>query len=184
MKPYQPAGLWEAIGFGSGFSSQSYEPSKGKDLYRRGLYVYWKRSLPHPAMTTFDAPNREVCTVSRPRTSTPLQALVLLNDPQYVEAARGLAQRVLREAKGDLRSQLEHAFRITLARPPRAEELELMERLYRQQLANYSANREAAERLVSVGDSPRPADVEPGVLAAWTALGNILLNLDEVVTKG
>ncbi|MEI6355690.1 MAG: PSD1 and planctomycete cytochrome C domain-containing protein [Verrucomicrobiota bacterium] len=184
VKPYQPAGLWEAIGFGAGFSSQSYEPSKGDDLYRRGLYVYWKRSLPHPAMTTFDAPNREVCTVSRPRTSTPLQALVLLNDPQYVEAARGLAQRVLREAKGDLRSQLEHAFRITLARPPRAEELELMERLYRQQLANYTANREAAERLVSVGDSPRPADVEPSVLAAWTALGNILLNLDEVVTKG
>ena len=108
-------------------------------------------------MTTFDAPSREVCTVSRPRTSTPLQALVLLNDPQYVEAARGLAQRVLREAKGDLKSQLTYAFRIALARPPRAEELKLLERIYRQQLANYSVNREAAERLISVGESPRPA---------------------------
>jgi Protein of unknown function (DUF1553)/Protein of unknown function (DUF1549)/Planctomycete cytochrome C len=184
VKPYQPPGLWEAIGFGNGFSSQSYEPSHGADLYRRGLYVYWKRSLPHPALTTFDAPSREVCTVSRPRTSTPLQALVLLNDPQYVEAARGLAQRVLREAKGDLHSQLTHAFRLALARPPRPEEVKLLERIYRQQLANYTANHAAAEQLLKVGESARPPEVEAAVLAAWTALGNVLLNLDEVITKG
>jgi hypothetical protein len=184
VKPYQPPGLWEAIGFGNSFSSQSYEPSKGADLYRRGLYSYWKRSLPPPAMTTFDAPSREVCTVSRPRTSTPLQALVLLNDPQYVEAARGLAQRVLREAKGDLNSQLTHAFRLALARPPRPEELKLMERIYRQQLANYTANHVAADQLLKVGESARPPEVEAAVLAAWTALGNVLLNLDEVITKG
>ncbi len=184
VKPYQPPGLWEAIGFGNGFSSQSYEPSHGPSLYRRGLYVYWKRSLPHPELTTFDAPSREVCTVTRPRTSTPLQALVLMNDPQYVEAARGLAQRVLREAPGELKGQLDYVFRLVLARPPRAEELKLLERIYRQQLANYSANPEAAAKLTAVGESARPAQVESAVLAAWTAVGNVLLNLDEVITKG
>ena len=184
VKPYQPPGLWEAIGFGNGFSSQSYEPSHGPSLYRRGLYVYWKRSLPHPQLTTFDAPSREVCTVTRPRTSTPLQALVLMNDPQYVEAARGLAQRVLRESPGELKGQLDYAFRLVLARPPRAEELKLLERIYREQLANYSANSKAAEQLTAVGESARLTNVESAVLAAWTAVGNVLLNLDEVITKG
>ena len=88
VRPYQPAGLWEQVSVGGNYSSQSYVPDHGSDLYRRGLYTYWKRSLPYPALVVFDAPNRELCTAFRPRTTTPLQALVLLNDPTYVEAAR------------------------------------------------------------------------------------------------
>ena len=184
VRPYQPAGLWEAIGFGNGFSSQSYTQDHGGDLYRRGIYVYWKRSLPHPSMTTFDAPNREVCTVSRPRTSTPLQALVLMNDPQYVEAARALAERVLTEGKGDLQARLGYAFRLVVGRPPTKAELSLLTQVYQRQLRRFTADRVAAEKLISVGEGPRPQGIEPGVLAAWTALGNLLLNLDEVITKG
>ena len=184
VRPYQPPGLWEAIGFGNGFSSQSYTQDHGADLYRRGIYVYWKRSLPHPSMTTFDAPNREVCTVSRPRTSTPLQALVLMNDPQYVEAARALAQRVLKEGKGDLQARLGYAFRLVVGRSPTKAEQTLLSRVYQQQLTRFTADRQAAEKLISVGEGQRPQGIEPGVLAAWTALGNLLLNLDEVITKG
>jgi hypothetical protein len=184
VRPYQPPGLWEAIGFGNGFSSQSYTQDHGGDLYRRGIYVYWKRSLPHPSMTTFDAPNREICTVSRPRTSTPLQALVLMNDPQYVEAARALAQRVLREGKGDVAARLDYAFRLVVGRTPNTKERALLKRVFEQQLGHFTGNREAAEKLISVGEGPRMPGVEPGVLAAWTAIGNLLLNLDEVITKG
>ena len=184
VRPYQPAGLWEAIGFGNGFSSQSYTQDHGGDLYRRGIYVYWKRSLPHPSMTTFDAPNREVCTVSRPRTSTPLQALVLMNDPQYVEAARALAQRVLREAKGDSAAQLKYAFRLVVGRAPLPAEQALLDKVYRKQLAHFMADRAAAEKLIAVGEGTHPPGLDAAVLATWTALGNLLLNLDEVITKG
>ena len=184
VRPYQPAGLWEAIGFGNGFSSQSYTQDHGGDLYRRGIYVYWKRSLPHPSMTTFDAPNREVCTVSRPRTSTPLQALVLMNDPQYVEAARALAQRVLKEGKGDLQARLGYAFRLVVGRTPTKAEQSLLTRVFQQQLTRFTTDPVAAKKLISVGEGPRLPGIDPGVLAAWTALGNLLLNLDEVITRG
>ena len=101
VSPYQPPGLWDEVGFGGGFSSQSYVQSHGRDLYRRGMYTYWKRAMPYPPLVTFDAPNREVCTDCRARTNTPLQALVLLNDPAYVEAARVLAQRIMQRRRRD-----------------------------------------------------------------------------------
>lgn len=182
--PYQPPGLWEAIGFGDSFSSQSYHQSHGPDLYRRGLYTYWKRSLHYTSFATFDAPNREVCTSQRARTTTPLQSLVLMNDPAYVEAARGLGQRVLTKCKDrPLQDQLTYAFRLTLARKPKPEELQILERLYKDQKENFARNPESAKSLLKVGESPVPEKLDEADLAAWTALSNVLLNLDETITK-
>jgi len=183
VRPYQPAGLWEAVAFGGGFSSQTYVQSKGDDLYRRGIYVYWKRSLPYPSMVTFDAPNREVCTAVRPRTTTPLQALVLMNDPAYIEAARGLAQRVMKEETGDAADKIRYAFRLTVGRNPQKSEVAVLEKIYREQLINFTNDKKSAEALVKVGESPSPKDADVSELAAWTAIGNILLNLDETITK-
>ncbi|WP_435007697.1 PSD1 and planctomycete cytochrome C domain-containing protein [Tundrisphaera lichenicola] len=182
--PYQPPGLWEELAFGREFSSQAYTQSQGDDLYRRGIYTYWKRSLPYPSLFTFDAPNREVCTVERPRTNTPLQALVLMNDPVYVESARVLGQRVLKEVASDAEARMVHAFRLCLARSPTDRERSVLLELYRQQLAHFRANPQAAESLLKVGESPRDPGLDPAELAAWTAIGNVLLNLDETITKG
>jgi hypothetical protein len=183
VRPYQPAGLWEQVAFGGGFSSQTYVQSKGADLYRRGMYVYWKRSLPYPSLVAFDAPNREVCVDQRPRTNTPLQALVLLNDPVFVEAARNLGQRVMKEGPKDTAGRLTFAFRLVTARTPAPREVEVLTRIFEKQLATYQADSKAALALVSVGESPRPADLNVGELAAWTAVGNVLLNLDETITR-
>ena len=182
--PYQPPGLWEALAFGGAFSAQSYAQSHGADLYRRGLYTYWKRSSPHPSLSSFDAPNRELCAVQRPRTNTPLQALTLLNDPQYIEAARALGQRAMTEGGPHLASRLTFAFRLCTARPPKARELEILTRIYSQQLDRYRRDLPAAEALLRVGESPRRADLDPAEAAAWAAIGNVLLNLDETITRG
>jgi hypothetical protein len=184
VRPYQPGGLWEQVAFGGGFSAQTYVQSHGRDLYRRGLYTFWKRSLPHPSLIAFDAPNREVCTDRRPRTNTPLQALVLFNDPIYVECARLLGQRVLREGGADTGTRLVYAFRLCTARLPRPEELEVLLRVYAGQRARFARDPAAARRLVRVGESPRPPDLDVVELATWTAVGNMLLTLDETITKG
>ncbi len=183
VRPPQPSGLWEAVSFGSGFSSQTYEPSKGRDEYRRSLYTYWKRSLPYPSLLAFDAPTREVCCDRRPRTNTPLQALVLMNDPVYVEAARALGQRALREGGPDTNSRLAYAFKLCTGRQPSPQELQVLGRLLAEERARYARDPQAARKLTSVGDTPRPAGVDLPELAAWTALGNVLLNLDETVSK-
>ena len=184
VSPYQPAGLWEEVGFGPAFSAQSYVQSHGIDLYRRGIYTYWKRALPYPPLVTFDAPNREVCTDSRARTNTPLQALVLLNDPSYVEAARVLAQRILAEGGPTTAERIAFAFKLCTARAPKPEEASVLSQIFDAQLAAFKQNPAAATKLISVGESPRPAGIDPSELAAWTALGNVLLNLDETITKG
>src|SRR5262249_25397856 len=121
--PYQPKGLWEEMAFGEGFSAQSYVQGTGKDLYRRSLYTFWKRTVPPPSLSTFDAPDREKCTARRTPTNTPLQALVLMNDPTYIEAARALAARALTEAGNDTRSRLAYAFRLATARVPSTQEV-------------------------------------------------------------
>jgi hypothetical protein len=182
--PYQPPGLWEAIGFGDSFSSQSYHQSHGPDLYRRALYTYWKRSMPYPSMHTFDAPSREICTSYRSRTTTPLQSLVLMNDPAYVEAARGLAERVMQKCKDKtLDDQLTYAFRLALARKPTQQEMTLLEHLYTDQLTHYTQDKAAAAALLKVGESEKSKDLDESTLAAWTAIANVLLNLDETITK-
>ncbi len=179
VSPYQPAGLWDEL-----TSGDRYQQSKGADLYRRGMYTYWKRSIPYPPQLSFDAPNREVCTDCRARTNTPLQALVLLNDPSYVEAARVLAQRTIQSGGADTMARLRFAFRLCTARVPSEQELAVLSRILDANLARFRQNPAAATRLISVGESPRPADLDPAELAAWTAIGNLLLNLDETITKG
>ena len=181
-KPYQPPGLWEAVSYNA---EQSYVPSQGRDLYRRSLYTFWKRQAPPPTMLSFDGPTRETCTVKRARTNTPLQALVLQNDPTYVEAARVLATRLLVECKPESRERVRAAFRRILGRSPDANETSALVRLYDSQLAEYRGEQEAARALIRVGDFPPPDHVlaEPAELAAWTTVVSAIFNLDEAITK-
>jgi hypothetical protein len=176
IKPYQPPGLWE-------ITDHKYEPSKGDDLYRRGLYVLWKRAVHYPSFAAFDAPSREVCTLQRQRTSTPLQSLVVMNDPVYVEAARALASRVLHDGGSSLREQVTFAFRLVLARPPRAEEIKVLEKTFREQHERFASERTAADSLLAIGESPRPKDLDSADLAAMTGVANVLLNLNETLTR-
>ena len=179
IKPEQPPGTWEINEMGG----YNYDKSKGDDLYRRGLYVYWRRSTVYPSFITLDAPTREFCTAQRAKTSTPLQSLVLMNDPVFVEAARAFAQRILKEGGADNAARLQFAWRLALARPPSEKEITILAKTLETQLATYSQDTAAAAALVKVGDLPKSANVPDAELAAWTALGNVLLNLNETITN-
>jgi mono/diheme cytochrome c family protein len=181
--PYQPAGLWEEMAFGEGFTAQTYTPSHGADLYRRSLYTFWKRTVPPPSLATFDAPDREKCTARRAVTNTPLQALVLMNDPTYVEAARALAQRTLKEAGRGAAQRINYAFSLAEARRPAPQELNVLRQLAWRELAHYRRDRDAADKLLSVGESVYDKKLDPSELAAWTTVASAILNLDETVTK-
>ena len=181
--PYHPKGLWEEMAFGDGFSAQEYVQSHGADLYRRSMYTFWKRTVPPPTLVTFDAPDREKCVARRPLTNTPLQALILMNDPTYIEAARALAARTLREGGKDANSRLTFAFRQATARKPATEELRVLNELLKQQLARYRSDQKAAELLLKVGESPVDAKPDKTELAAWTMVMSAILNLDETITK-
>lgn len=147
------------------------------------MYVFWRRSAHYPSFATFDAPSREVCTFFRQHTQTPLQSLVLMNDPAFVEAARGLAERVLREEPKSVDKRLVRAFRHTLGRPPQVDEVGVLQKIYAQQLANFRQDSDAANALLKVGESPLPEKANPAELAAMTAVANVLLNLNETITK-
>jgi hypothetical protein len=184
--PYQPKGLWEELMAredGNNFTAQVYVQGKGKDLYRRGMYTFWKRTSPPPSLTTLDAPGREVCTVRRPRTNTPLQALVLMNDPTYVEAARKLAERLMAEADSP-EDRIALAFRLATARRPTPAETAVLRRVFEGQLAVYRRDPRAALTLLTVGESRRNEQLDPAELAAWTMVASAILNLDETVTRG
>jgi hypothetical protein len=181
--PYQPKGLWEEMAFGDGFSAQVYKQSSGKDLYRRSLYSFWKRTVPPPSLVTFDAPDREKCTGRRALTNTPLQALVLMNDPTYVEAARMLAQRALREGGKDVSSRIVYAFRLATARKPTAAEGRVLRELLQQQLANYRNDKNAADALLRIGESSYDKQIDAAELASWTMVASVILNLDETIIK-
>jgi hypothetical protein len=161
----------------------NYNKSKGADLYRRGLYVYWRRSTVYPSFITLDAPTREFCVAQRAKTSTPLQSLVLMNDPVFVEAARAFAQRILKEGGADNPARLRLAWRLALGRAPSEKELSTLAGLLETQLATYGQDKAAAEALLKVGDLPKPENFNASELAAWTALGNVLLNLNETITN-
>jgi hypothetical protein len=178
--PYQPPGLWEAVAFEG---SRKYVQSSGPENYRRGLYTYWRRSMPYPSLIAFDAPTRETCTIRRPRTNTPLQALVLMNDPVYVETARAFAERILRDGGPSVETRLLFAVRTCLGRTPSKQEVLTLEQAYARHLATFEANRVAASKLIHVGVSAPPVDADLCELAAWTVIGNTLLNLDETVTR-
>jgi hypothetical protein len=181
--PYQPNGLWDELAFGDGFSAQSFTPSTGRDLYRRSMYTFWKRTVPPPQLITFDAPDREKCTARRAVTNTPLQALVLMNDPTYIEAARLSAQRAMTEGGKDIQSRINFAFRLATARLPNAKERQILQELLNQQLSQYRLHKEAALSLLSVGESKVDASLNPAELAAWTILTSAILNLDETITR-
>ncbi|MBV8807546.1 MAG: DUF1553 domain-containing protein, partial [Acidobacteriaceae bacterium] len=181
--PYQPKGLWEEMAFGGDFSAQTYVQGHGEDLYRRSMYTFWKRSVPYPTLNTFDAPDREKCTARRTLTNTPLQALVLLNDPTYVEAARVLAQRDLKEGGSDENARVRYVFRLATDRDPTAQELGILDKLYEKEAAHYSADNKAAEKLLAVGESKPDASIRPSDLAAWTLVASTILNMDETITK-
>jgi len=181
--PYQPKGLWEEMAFGEGFSAQSYVQSSGKDLYRRSMYTFWKRTVPPPSLGTFDAPDREKCTARRTLTNTPLQALVLMNDPTYVEAARALATRAILESGKDAGSRLARAFRLATARLPSARETAVLRELLARQQGRYGSDSKAALELIRIGDSQPDPRLDARELAAWTIVASAILNLDETVTK-
>jgi hypothetical protein len=183
VKPYQPPGLWEAVGYTTS-NTAKFTKDSGNALYRRSVYIFWKRTSPPPSMSTLDAPSREACTVRRARTNTPLQALLLMNDIQFVEAARHLGERLLAEGGHTPEDRIKHGFRLATARSPSQDEIRVAKKLYERQLESYRKNPEAALKLLSVGDSPRNETLDPAEHAAWTMIGSVLLNLDETVTKG
>jgi hypothetical protein len=180
VRPYEPPGLWEAVSFNN---SQKYVQDIGDGNYRRSLYTFWKRQSPPPNMMLFDAPTREYCVVRRPRTNTPLQALALLNDPQFVEASRGFAQRILLEGGDCNQSRIAFAFRAATSRPPQPGELQILQSLLEDQRAEFQQDRSAAERFLAVGAFEADPALDPVELAAWATLAKTILNLDETLTK-
>jgi len=178
-KPYQPENVWESVGMGNA----KYEQDKGEGLYRRTVYNYWKRMAPPASMEIFNAPNREVSCLKRDRTNTPLQALVTLNDPQFIEAARRLATLALQESKGDDDRTLDLVARRLLARPLSEVESNLMQSSRLSLLTHYQTTPEDAAALLAVGDTPAEKAIAPPVLAAWTMVCNQLMNLDEALNK-
>ena len=177
VKPYQPQGLWKDL------TGTDYEPDHGDKLWRRSLYTFWKRTSPQPTMTTFDAAGREACSVRPSRTSTPLQALALMNDVTFVEAARCLAQRVMREAGATPEERVRRAFSLVLTRAPRPTELDVLLSGFNDHLTRFRSNPAAAAALVSAGESPREARLDVIELAAYSAVASLILNLDEAITK-
>jgi hypothetical protein len=171
--------LWEAVSYDG---ELSYQQDQGDGLWRRSLYTFWKRQSPPPALLTFDGPTRETCVVRRARTNTPLQALVLLNDVTYLEAARALAALALAQP-GDDQARLRFAFRRVAARGPESEELAVLSRLLAQQRKRFAQDVAAAKNLLSAGASTIGRNLDPAELAAWSTTTHALLNLDETVTR-
>jgi len=182
VKPYQPPGVWEAVAMPNS-DTKAYQEDSGENLYRRSLYTFWKRSAPPASMEIFNAPSREVCTVRRERTNTPLQALVTLNDPQAIEAARSLAQIALQKDKLDDTQRAQFIASVVLGRPLCGEELDIVERGFQELLEYYQSTASDAEALLSVGQSVRNKELPSAQHAAWTMIVNELLNLDECLCK-
>jgi hypothetical protein len=178
VKPYQPPGLWEELSFGV-----PYDQDHGENLYRRSLYTFWKRTIAPPAMTAFDATNRESCTVRQTRTNTPLQALNLMNDVTYLEASRKLAERMMNEGGEIPGDRIAYAFRLVTARPPSARESKALVDCFDGFRKRYQAEPKAALELLAAGESARDEHLDPIDLASYAAIANLVLNLDLSVTK-
>jgi hypothetical protein len=178
VKPYQPSGLWEIA-----MGNPKYEVGHGDDLHRRSLYTFWKRTVPPPTMIAFDAPERNVCVVRRQSTSTPLQALALLNDTQVVEAARFVSERMLKEGGATLADQIVWAFRLVTSRHPAPKEVSVLQQLFQEQRDLFVHDQRAAARLLAVGEEPNDPALSPVEVAAGTVLAEALLNHDEAVMR-
>ena len=179
VKPYQPDGYWENLNF----PTRTYPTDTGEAQYRRGVYTWWQRSYVHPSLLAFDAPTREECCAERNRSNIPQQALVLLNDPTYVEAARVLAARILSECQADGDHRITWAWQQVLQRDPSDEERKTVADLLEKRLAAYRSDAKAADELLKVGQAPTPANLDKAELAAWTHVARILLNLHETITR-
>ena len=179
VKPYQPAGYWAHLNF----PKRAWSPDSGEDQYRRGLYTYWCRTFLHPAMRSFDAPSREECTVDRPRSNNSLQALVLLNDPSYVEAARALAARALSDGGATTETRIRFLFERCLNRSPQQSEEKVLSDLLNTSRAEFADAKASAGKFLNVGQSKSPVQVAPIELAAWTSVARVILNLHEMITR-
>jgi len=181
VKPYQPEGIWQEVAMVQS-NTRNFQRGDGPDLWRRSLYTYWKRACPPPSLMTFDAPTREACTIRRPSTDTPLQALVLWNDEQFVEAARMLATRTLHESSDD-RVRIVRMFRRCVGRSPGPDELGPITESLNAFRARYRQAPAQAAKLVKVGEAPVPGDIEAPELAAWTMIANALMSLSATITQ-
>jgi hypothetical protein len=177
--PYQPKGYWAHLNF----PPREWDDSTGEDQYRRGLYTHWQRAFLHPSLMAFDAPTREECVAERPRSNTPQQALALLNDPTYVEAARVFAERIVREGGKSFEQRLGWAYARALSREPRAEEVKILTDLARKHRDEYQKDPRAAHQLLSVGMAPAPGKLDSAELAAWTSVARAILSLPELITR-
>ena len=181
--PYQPDGLWKEMAYGDMFTAQVYRQGSGSDLYRRSMYTFWKRTIPPPSLAVFDAPDREKCIARRSRTNTPLQALVLMNDPTYVEASRALAETMLREGGSAGPDRVRSGYARTLGRPPSELETQLLGQLAQEQADKFRNAPQQALDLLQVGESRADPSLDPSELAAWTVVASSILNLDETISK-
>ncbi|MEZ5041564.1 MAG: DUF1553 domain-containing protein [Saprospiraceae bacterium] len=181
VKPYQPPGIWKELA--NQIGENKYRPSKGKDLYRRSLYSYWKRTIPPPVMLTFDASERAVCVLKRQSTSTPLQALILLNDPQFIEASRAMAQSVMQAQEGEAADWIKEVFLRLTSRHPQPAELDNLMELFAAERDHYEQQPDAATALLSVGSAPQATRISVPDVAALTVVTNVIVNLDEAKMK-
>ncbi len=184
VKPPQPEGLWKAVGF-TGSNTDTFVKDTGADkVYRRSFYTFWKRTAPPPQMNILDAPSREACTIRRERTNTPMQALMLMNDPQFFEAARAFAERAIKEGGETTQARLAYLFETATARLPKVKEETLLLETFQAHYQELEANPEAAKKLIAVGESKPDETLDAVEVAAWTMIANLILNLDEVINKG
>lgn len=182
VRPYQPPGIWEVVAHSTSNTSK-YQRGTGEALFRRSLYTFWKRTAPPPGLMVFDAPTRDTCTARRPRTNTPLQALALMNDEQYIEAARKLAERILKEGGPSPELRVAYGFHLVTARRPEPGEVTVLLRVLERSRERFQRDRTAAEQLLAVGESPKNSQLDLLEHAAYTLVANLLLNLDETITK-
>ena len=180
--PYQPDGVWEDLNAPKSHA-EAYKQSTGKDLYRKSVYTYWRRAAMHPAMAVFDAPSRDVCTVRRETTNTPLQALAVLHGPTYVEASRKLAERVIKAKLGDAAGQIILAMRIVLSRPPNEKEFAALREYYDDRLAAYQADPLQAAKLLAVGESSADNTLDANEVAAMADVCLVIFNTSEALTR-
>lgn len=179
VRPYQPAGYWAYLNF----PTREWQNGSGQELYRRGLYTHWQRQYLHPSLLAFDAPSREECTADRNRSNTPLQSLVLLNDPTYVEAARAFAERILREGGSTDEARISFAFRRAVSRDAETDEVAVLQQLLQKHLADYAAEPASVEAILKTGALPVSEQTDRTRLAAWTSVARVILNLHEVMTR-
>lgn len=179
VRPYQPAGYWAYLNF----PTREWQNGSGQELYRRGLYTHWQRQYLHPSLLAFDAPSREECTADRNRSNTPLQSLVLLNDPTYVEAARAFAERILREGGSTDEARISFAFRRAVSRDAETDEVAVLKQLLQKHLADYAAEPASVEAILKTGALPVSEQTDRTRLAAWTSVARVILNLHEVMTR-